>query len=110
MAHKKGLHFVSLATRTAILKGLLLLLGGKGEVVVSIDTDGTVSKTLEMLKPSIFAKGGDRVPNNMPTNELEVCQRIGCEIQYGVGDLLNSSTRIIKEWVKSHEEGELQRD
>lgn len=103
MVRKKGICFTKLDTRVAILKGLLLLLGGNGQVVISIDSDGSVAKTLEKLRPTIFAKGGDRIASNMPVNELEVCQRIGCEIRYGVGDLLNSSSKIIREWIRAHE-------
>ena len=36
------------------------------EVVLSIDTDRTVCKTLEMLKPDIFAKGGRSKRWNYP--------------------------------------------
>lgn len=66
-------------------------------VIEVIDTDGTCARTLRMLQPDIFVKGGDRTPNNMPENELKVCEEIGCDIVYGVGDLLNSSSEIIRE-------------
>lgn len=66
------------------------------KVVVSIDRDGTCAETLRMLKPDILAKGGDRIPENMPENEIKVCQDIGCQIVYGVGDLLNSRTELIE--------------
>lgn len=103
LAKKKGLHFVSLETRMAVLEGLLLRLGGKGVVIVAVDEDGTVAKTLEILKPTVFAKGGDRTAGTMPQSELEVCEKIGCEVRYGVGDLLNSSSRIMKDWVKAND-------
>lgn len=67
-------------------------------VVISEDEDGTVCNTLRVLRPDIFAKGGDRMPNNMPEVEKTVCQAIGCQIIYGIGDLLNSSSRIVKEY------------
>lgn len=79
--------------RVLNLHGILAVLGGKGCVVVSVDNDGTSAKTLEMIKPDIFAKGGDRTPDNMPENEIKSCGQIGCEICYGVGDKLNSSSK-----------------
>ncbi len=66
-------------------------------VVVARDEDGTVAETLRILKPHIFAKGGDRTADNMPQSELDVCKEIGCEIRYGIGDLLNSSSSIAKQ-------------
>ena len=86
---------IPLWARIITLEGILLRLGIKGEVIVSVDTDGTVAETLRMVKPDIFAKGGDRSgPNNMPQNELEVCQEIGCEIVYGIGEQLNQSSKM----------------
>lgn len=61
-------------------------------VVRNIDKDGSCAKTLLKVKPDIFAKGGDRVPKNMPGSEIMACKEIGCEIEYKVGDLLGSST------------------
>lgn len=64
--------------------------------VVSIDKDGTCAETLRMIRPDILAKGGDRSgPDCMPTNEIAVCQEIGCRIVYGIGDLLNSSSALV---------------
>jgi len=54
-------------------------------VVVSIDTTQGIYETLKMIKPHIFAKGGDRNLTNLPKEELEVCKEIGCEIICGVG-------------------------
>jgi bifunctional ADP-heptose synthase (sugar kinase/adenylyltransferase) len=54
-------------------------------VVVSIDTGRGISETLKIVKPHIFAKGGDRNLANLPEEEIEVCKEIGCEIVSGVG-------------------------
>ena len=54
-------------------------------VVVSIDTGRGISETLKIIKPHIFAKGGDRNLTNLPEEETEVCREIGCEIVCGVG-------------------------
>ena len=54
-------------------------------VVASIDSGGGISETLRIVKPHIFAKGGDRNLTNLPEEEIEVCKEIGCEIVCGVG-------------------------
>jgi len=54
-------------------------------VVVSIDTGRGISETLKIVKPHIFAKGGDRNLTDLPEEEIEVCKEIGCEIVFGVG-------------------------
>lgn len=94
---KKGYCFMPLADRIEILEGLRWV----NEVIISIDSDGTVAKTLEMIKQNtegelIFAKGGDRTQGNMPRNEIEACGRLGIKIVYGIGDKLDSSQDIIK--------------
>ena len=35
-------------------------------VILAIDEDETVCKTLELIKPDIFANGGDRTKKNIP--------------------------------------------
>jgi cytidyltransferase-like protein len=54
-------------------------------VVVSIDTGKGISETLKIVRPHIFAKGGDRNLTNLPEEEIEVCKEIGCEVVCGVG-------------------------
>ena len=83
--------FLSLENRKKQLKAWV------DEVVEVIDTDGTCAETLRMISPDFFCKGGDRTPDTMPENEIKVCQEIGCKIIYGIGEKLNSSSKIIKE-------------
>lgn len=87
-------HQVALWARMALLRGILELYNINGEVRLSIDDDGTVTKTLRFFHPGIFAKGGDRTPNNMPSEEVEACKDIGCRIVYGIGTQFNSSSKI----------------
>lgn len=79
---KKGFCYMKLADR---IKALMAE-PDVDEVVVSIDGDGTVAKTLKMVRPQIFAKGADRTPDNMPQNEVDACNEIGCTIVYNVGE------------------------
>jgi cytidyltransferase-like protein len=62
------------------------------EVVLSIDDDKSVSKTLEMIKPNIFAKGGDRFAQEIP--ESEVCKKNNIKIVDGLGVKLQASSKL----------------
>ena len=66
------------------------------EVVVSIDEDRTICKTLEQIKPDIFANGGDRNQGEIP--EAVVCKKYGIEMVDDVGGgKADASSRIRKE-------------
>jgi hypothetical protein len=80
----------------ALLRGLLALLGGKGEVVLAKDADGKSVKTLEYYKPDLFAKGGEYSESNLPKEELEICRKLGIEIVFGVGERLGQSRDFAK--------------
>lgn len=83
--------------RRDLLMGLLALYRIKGDVMASVDTDGTVTETLKLIKPDIFAKGGDRVPGALPESEVDVCKEIGCKIVYGVGGgKIASSSKLVR--------------
>jgi cytidyltransferase-like protein len=80
LLRKKGFIFMPFEDRKEILESIK----GVDEVVASIDQDQTVSKTLEFIKPDIFAKGGEFVNvNQVP--EVETCRIIGCKVVLNVG-------------------------
>lgn len=87
---KKGKEFMPLKERVEIIKALRCV----DEVVVSIDTDPSVCKTLEMIKPDIFAKGGDRYTYEIP--ETPICKRLGIKIIDGLGAKIQSSSNLIR--------------
>lgn len=64
------------------------------EAVLSIDDDRTIRKTLAMVKPDIFAKGGDSTPDNVP--EQEVCDVHNIRLAYGVGGGKIQSSSTLK--------------
>jgi cytidyltransferase-like protein len=102
LLRKKGFIFRPFAERKEILESIK----GVDEVLASIDDDQTVSKTLEMLKPDIFAKGGLRTgPKNIP--EAETCKKIGCKLVVHVGGAQIHSNSKMTKMVKEHQmEGE----
>lgn len=92
LIRKKGFSFMPLKERMAIVGAISGV-----DYVVSWDDGGpTVSGALELLKPNIFAKGGDRDrPENVP--EFGVCERINCEVIFGVGGgKIQSSSYLVE--------------
>jgi cytidyltransferase-like protein len=80
LLRKKGFVFRPFEDRKEILESIK----GVDEVIISIDDDQTVCKTLELLKPDIFAKGGWWMgPEDVP--EVDTCQAIGCKVVTNVG-------------------------
>lgn len=77
------------------------------EVVLSVDKDGTVIKTLEKIfnryknKKLFFAKGGDSTMENVP--ESFVCEKFSAELilKVGGGKVQSSSWLIEKSYQKS---------
>lgn len=88
---KKGYVFMPFNERKEILESIKYV----DEVVLCIDTDQTVSKTLEKLKPDIFAKGGDRKESNTP--ELPLCKELNIRVVFNVGGRkVQSSSWLVK--------------
>ena len=92
----KGSCAVPFYARATYMQGILNYFGIKGDVFMGLDRDGKSTDSLRhfLVKGDIFAKGGDRAPENMPASELKICKELGIEIVYGAGDLLNASSRM----------------
>lgn len=86
---KKGFSFMDEKERLEIVKNIKHV----DDVFLSIDEDSTVCKSLEKLKPDIFAKGGDRNSSNIP--ELEICNKYNIKIVDGLGNKIQSSSDLI---------------
>lgn len=92
---KKSFVFMPYEERKEILEAISWV----DEVVENIDEDITSVESLKKYKPNLFCKGGDRTPDNMPIEEIEVCKKIGCKIIYGVGgDKIQSSSELVKKF------------
>ena len=91
---KKGYAFMPWGDRWQILMELRCV----DDVIEITDLDGTCAGTLAKVKPDIFAKGGDRSgPEKMPQNELNICQKLGIKIVYGVGGgKIQSSSELVR--------------
>ncbi len=88
LLEKKGMVGSPLADRLEMVRAIRYV----DEAIECIDEDQTVAETLRMLKPDIFAKGGDRVPGHMPQKEVDVCRELGIQLVYGVSGKIRHST------------------
>jgi len=85
---KKGKAFMPEQDRLRIASSIK----GVDEVVLSIDQDRTVCKTLEMINPDIFANGGDRSNKEIP--ESKVCREYNIKLVDGLGSKIRSSSDL----------------
>ena len=85
---KKGKHFMDENDRVEIVKALRFV----DEVFLSVDKDRTVCKSLEEIKPDIFANGGDRATSEVP--ETPVCKKFNIKMIDGLGDKIRSSSSL----------------
>lgn len=89
---KGSVPFMPLADRLELIRGFSCV----DMAVESVDSDRTVCRTLEILRPDVFANGGDRGEGNVP--EKGVCDRLGISLVYGVGgEKIRSSSILIRE-------------
>ena len=85
---KKGKPFMTEQDRLKIVSALKCV----DEVVLSIDKDNSQCETLRLIKPDIFAKGGDRTSDEIP--ESSVCKEFNIKIIDGLGEKIRSSSDL----------------
>ena len=85
---KKGSTFMDERDRMEIVAALRCV----DEVFLSIDTDKSVCKSLERIKPDIFANGGDRLLNEIP--ETAVMKKYNIKMVDGLGSKIRSSSDL----------------
>jgi len=92
---KGSVPFMAIEDRVKIVEAIKWV----DEVFVSIDQDKTVRKSLEAIKPDIFANGGDRKNlNDIP--EAEICEKLNIKLIDGCGKKIRSSSALIKNAAK----------
>lgn len=85
---KKGKPFMDENDRVTIVSSIKYV----DEVFLSIDKDKTVCKSLEKIKPTIFANGGDRKNYEIP--ESVICNKYNIEIIDSLGEKIRSSSDL----------------
>ena len=82
---KKGFVFMPQAERKEVLEAI----DGVDEVILTDhapdDDDRSVCRTLRLIRPDVFANGGDRKPDGDPVPEVSLCDELGIEMFYNVG-------------------------
>ncbi|MFW9882185.1 MAG: adenylyltransferase/cytidyltransferase family protein [Candidatus Thorarchaeota archaeon] len=89
---KKPKVFMLMEERRVILEAIKYI----DEVYISIDNDESVCKSLQVIDPDIFAKGGDRYSFEIP--EEKICEELKIEIVDGLGEKVQASSELIKKW------------
>ena len=85
---KKGKFFMDEKDRLEIVKAIKYV----DEVFLSVDDDRTVCKSLELIRPNIFANGGDRSTDEVP--ETSICKKYKIEMVDGLGEKIRSSSSL----------------
>tara|TARA_B100001029_G_scaffold62518_1_gene50616 strand:+ start:136 stop:540 length:405 start_codon:yes stop_codon:yes gene_type:complete len=83
---KKGKSFMNESDRLEIVKSIIWV----DDAIISVDKDGSVCKSIELVKPDIFANGGDRKNKEIP--ESKICNKLGIKIIDGIGKKIRSSS------------------
>ena len=96
LVKKKNYAFMNENDRKEILESLASV----DQVVISYHEkdpkDMSVCAELEVIKPTIFCNGGDRISDNVP--EVGLCKELGIETRFNVGKggKLRSSSDLVK--------------
>lgn len=97
---KKGAEFMKDEERKEIIEAL----GCVDKVVLTLHKEGTkdmsVCEEIKMIKPDIFANGGDRFAENIP--EFKLCNELGIKMVFnlGHGGKVRSSSELVREYKK----------
>lgn len=93
LKRKKGYSFMPLEERMELVAAIR----GVDFVVPWDDGGQFVTGAIEIMKPNIFAKGGDRsTAENVP--EFDTCVKVGCHVVFGIGgaNKLQSSSELVQ--------------
>jgi D-beta-D-heptose 7-phosphate kinase/D-beta-D-heptose 1-phosphate adenosyltransferase len=95
---KKGFVFMSQEDRKEIIEAIegvdhVFITGHKKNT-----KDISICREIELIRPHIFANGGDRKPEGDPVPEVELCKKLGIEIIYNVGHggKVRSSSELVR--------------
>ena len=79
LKRKKGYVFMPWIQRA----GILYAIKGVIDVVQFNDDDDTCLEAIKQMRPTVFANGGDRVPDNTP--EVDYCLKHGIALLFNAG-------------------------
>jgi len=95
LLRKKGYKFMPFKERAEIIEAIEGVIG----VVEAHDSDNTVCETIRLIRPDVFANGGDRKGNNTP--EVALCKELGIKLLWNVGgEKIQSSSTLVENAAK----------
>jgi len=104
---KKGKEFMPEMDRKEILEAFdfvdqVFISNHKKGINYNNPIERSVCEEIKILKPHIFANGGDRKPDGDPVPEVAVCEELGIKLIYNVGKggKVRSSSDLLKEYSK----------
>ena len=97
LERKKGYVFMPYDQRAEVLESIRGVIG----VIEADDKDNSVCETLRLIRPDVFANGGDRKGDNTP--EVALCKKLGIELMWNVGGGKIQSSSSLVENASKHE-------
>lgn len=85
-ALKKGKSFMPEHERLRVVRSLKCV----DAAILACDSDRTVCETLKLVRPHVFANGGDQTNLSIP--EAPICAELGIELVDGLGEKIQSSS------------------
>jgi len=105
---KKGEEFMKEHERKEIIKAFegvdeVYLTEHKADMNYNNPIEKSVCDALRKIKPHIFANGGDRKPDGDPIPEVMICEELGIEMVYNVGQggKVQSSSWLLSKLAKN---------
>lgn len=91
LVRKKGYAFMPALQRASIIGALACV----DEVYIHESEDDHVCHALEVVRPDVFANGGDRKVENTP--EVKLCAELGIEMAFNIGGgKIELSSELVK--------------
>lgn len=95
LKRKKGYVYMPQKERAELVAGIWAV----DHVVLYDDGSQFVAGAIEIIRPNVFGKGGDRsTPESIATQEHEACAKVDCRIEYAVGgsEKIQSSSKLVE--------------
>lgn len=62
--------------------------------ILAVDSDETVAKTIELIRPTYFCNGGDVTNESLPIEEIRACEKCNTKLVDGLGKKIQSSRNL----------------
>lgn len=87
---KKGSSFMKETERLEVVRALKFV----DAAILAVDSDETVAKTIELIRPTYFCNGGDVTNESLPIEEIRACEKCNTKLVDGLGKKIQSSRNL----------------